>query len=575
MPQLSSPLSTPAGMAGVNPAHVGKMAGTRLHFPTFAAFTAAITSGATGYASDLWSDGQEMTIADEADTGAVRVWRTSLAHARTVRVGGATLVLAGNTNLVIATSGVPASGTGSVGDLAIDAGAGLYYTKGAGGWSSAAFLYPASGARNPNGVILFGDSRSQYEQNFQVVNANGGTYNNARGVFMQANAMADQRMKLIRNAGVGGNTYADLRARYLTDVRPYAVRASVLIIVCGINDITATVMRTLPEIQADANWIYDRAEEDRLLIIETADYCPGAGKEWDVTRNATWFALNDWKRSLPQSRKGFYLQDWAKVLVTPTAATPNVSSADLIDPAPGTALHINGQAAFRAAKYGGLVEIIKLLVPAHNKLVSSISDNYGYDPSNPNILDIGLFQGTSGTNDTGAANDGAPAAGFTAGVASGWKVKRNKGALTIATSVGPASSGIGNAQRLKVTGATADDDTIQLLPNADLTPRVMAGGRYQARCRVVISAPVGLHAVYLRIYVNIGGTIYQWRSLAETVPRRGAIPEAVTYTLETPDDMVLPAGAVTLFEVSLMAVWSGAGSGTIDVEQFSCPRLGG
>ena len=79
MPQLSSPLSTPAGMAGVNPAHVGKMAGVRLHFPTFAAFTAAITSGATGFASDLWADGQEMTIADEADT-ALQSSRMTLAH---------------------------------------------------------------------------------------------------------------------------------------------------------------------------------------------------------------------------------------------------------------------------------------------------------------------------------------------------------------------------------------------------------------------------------------------------------------------------------------------------------------
>ncbi|MFN6994415.1 MAG: SGNH/GDSL hydrolase family protein [Aquincola tertiaricarbonis] len=146
MPQLTSPLSTPAGMAGVNPAHVGKMAGTRLHFPSLAAWTAAITSGATGFASDLWADGQEMTISDEADTGAVRVWRSSLAHARTIRVGGTSIVLAANTNLTLATSGVPASGTGNTGDVAIDSGAGVYYTKGAGGWGAASSLYPVSAA---------------------------------------------------------------------------------------------------------------------------------------------------------------------------------------------------------------------------------------------------------------------------------------------------------------------------------------------------------------------------------------------------------------------------------------------
>lgn len=573
MPQLTSPVSTPAGMAGVNQAHVGKMAGMRLHFPTFAAFTAAITPGATGFASDLWADGQQMTIADEADTGAVRVWRASLAHARTIRAGSATILLATDTNRVLATVGLPANGTGNTGDVAIDSAAAAYYVKAVVGWGAATPLYPVLRGTNPNGVILFGDSRNQFEQNIQVVNSNGGTYNNARGVFMQANAMADQRMKLVRNAGVGGDTYADLRARYMTDVRPYASQASILLIVCGINDINATAMRQLADIQADALWLYDRADEDGLRIIETADHCPGIGKEWTVARNATWYALNNWKRSLPQARKNFYVQDWAKVLVTPTAATPSVPSADLLDPNPGTALHINGQAAFKAAKYGGLVELIKLLVPASNILVSSVSDNYGYDASNPNIIDAGLFQGTGGTNSTGSSNDGSPASGFTAGVAAGWNVKRSGGTPTIATSVGPASSGIGNCQRMKIT-ATADNDVVQLVPLATLLSRIVAGGRYQARCRAVVKSPVALHTVYLRILATVDGTNYQWRSLAEVpTTRTGSIPEDVVYTLQTPDDMVLPAGTVSLFEVSLLAVFNGAGSAQIDVEQFSCPRL--
>lgn len=434
-------------------------------------------------------------------------------------------------------------------------------------------LSSVSKGRIPNGVIFLADSRGQFEQNYNVVNANGGTYNNARGVFMQANAMADQRMKLVRNAGVGGNTYADLRARYMTDVRPYAAAASILIIVCGINDINTGGGRTLASIQEDALWLYDRADEDGFIVIETADHCPGVGKEWSVAKNAIWYALNQWKRELPKARKNFYVQDWARVLVSPTATTPSVPGADLLDPDPGVALHINGRGAFKAAKYGGLVDFFKLLVPAPNILVTSVSDNYGYDPSNPNIIDIGLFQGTTGTNDPGAANDGAPAGGFTAGVATGWKVKRSGGGATIATSVGPASSGIGNCQRMKMT-AGADNDVVQLLPVADLTSRIVAGGRYQARCRAVVKTPVALHTVYLRILATIGGTTYQWRSLAE-VPntRSGSIPEDVVYTLQTPDDMVLPAGAVTLFEVSLLAVFNGAGSAQIDVEQFSCPRL--
>lgn len=427
---------------------------------------------------------------------------------------------------------------------------------------------PVSGARNLSGVILFGDSREEYEQN---INANG-IYNNARGAFMQANAMADRRMKLVRNAGIGGNTYADLKNRYLTDVRPYASQASILIIVCGINDVNAATMRDLADIKADATWIHDRAEEDGLRVIETVDYCPGVGKEWSAARNATWFGLNAWKRSLPQVRKNFYLQDWAKVLVNPTAATPSVASSNLLDPSPGVALHLNGQGAFKAAKYGGLLDIIKLLVPSSNKLVASVSDNYGYDATNPNIIDTGLFQGTGGTHNTGSANDGAPDAGFTAGVATGWNSRRTAGAGAVATSVGPSSSGIGNAQRLKITGVAGSGETYQFGIVSSIHSRVVAGGRYQARCRVVIKNPVNLHTVYLRILAT-AGTAWQWRDMAETVPVSGGIPEDVTYTLETPDDMVLPNAAVTNFEVQVLAVFSGAGSATIDVEQLSCSRL--
>ena len=138
MPQLlTSPLSTPTGMPVTNQAHLGKLAGTRIHFGTFADFTAAITTGTAFYAADLWADGQEMTIASEADAGAVHIWRTSLGHARTVRVGRVDTILLANSNVVLAAAGQPVGGTGNNGDLSVDRAAGVVYLKTAGAWAAA------------------------------------------------------------------------------------------------------------------------------------------------------------------------------------------------------------------------------------------------------------------------------------------------------------------------------------------------------------------------------------------------------------------------------------------------------
>lgn len=132
MPQLSSNLSTPAGLPAINAAHIGKFGGLHLHFPTRSAWQAAIADAP----SLNWADGQPMTIADEADTSAVRIYRTSLAHARTVQVGVIRLVLPADSNIVRATSGAPASGVGDNGDAAVDSTTGAIYSKSGGAWSA-------------------------------------------------------------------------------------------------------------------------------------------------------------------------------------------------------------------------------------------------------------------------------------------------------------------------------------------------------------------------------------------------------------------------------------------------------
>lgn len=133
MPQLGSPLSTPPGMPAINAAHKGKQVGGHPIFSTFAEFTAAITSGATGYSADLWTAGQRMAIATEVP-GVDRLWNGT--HARTVILpSGKTLVLVADTNTITSASGKPSNGTGSDGDVSYDPATGYYFTKAAGTWT--------------------------------------------------------------------------------------------------------------------------------------------------------------------------------------------------------------------------------------------------------------------------------------------------------------------------------------------------------------------------------------------------------------------------------------------------------
>lgn len=131
MPQLSSPLSTPAGMPLVNAAHIGKAGGLYMVFATVADLNAAVAAEGSS-----WPDGQRATVSEEADSGAERIYRTGLGHARTVQVGLKRLVLPGNTNVVRATSGTPASGVGATGDAAVDPATGTVYSKATGSWAA-------------------------------------------------------------------------------------------------------------------------------------------------------------------------------------------------------------------------------------------------------------------------------------------------------------------------------------------------------------------------------------------------------------------------------------------------------
>lgn len=137
MPQLSSPVSTPSGMPAKNAAHIGKNAGEAMHYATRAAWLQAVGSSAD---TANWPDGQPMTMSEEADTGAVRIWRVGLGHARTIRLGLYVGVQAADANTITTTSGVPNAAVGVDGNWAVDMATSTIYAKVGGAWTTLATL---------------------------------------------------------------------------------------------------------------------------------------------------------------------------------------------------------------------------------------------------------------------------------------------------------------------------------------------------------------------------------------------------------------------------------------------------
>lgn len=450
------------------------------------------------------------------------------------------------------------------------------------GGSSSAISSNNIGPRSRS-VVLLGDSRDQAESIDTDTVSTGTHYNYNKGVFTIANALADQRMILVKNSGIGGNKFSDLIARYNTDAKPYASSAKWLIIWCDVNDINAGV--SLAEMQANNTTLYNLAIADGFTVIEYLGYAPGSA----AVTNATWTAaktqqmiqFNSWRKKQQSIRPNYITVDaWAAI--TDASSNPAVTPDIMLADATGTALHIGVRGATLIAQ--SLANIIRQYVPLVPQLTTSAVDNFAADNTNPNIFDRGMFLGTAGTNGTGATNETSLDSGFAVGVANGMTVQRNSGAGTVYTSTGPASSGVGNAQRMRITGTTVASETYSMVLTSKPLSRAVAGASYEGFCRTVIESPVQVHAVYMRLSATfkVGGVskTIQCRSIAEATPTTSNFPNTtLTLTHRTPR-LDLPAnmdpGSVTVFEPAILIIFDdtvGGGSAKISVEQMSMNRV--
>lgn len=147
MPGLSDGIFTTGdNIAATNPNHIGKFVGLGKHFGTRQRWIDACASVITAQ----WTDGEPMTIADEATVPVKHIWFKSLTHARTVEISGLYRhVFPSTANRVWATTGLPSAAIGTNDDLALDQDAGLLYIKVTGQWELLKAIGGGGGAALP------------------------------------------------------------------------------------------------------------------------------------------------------------------------------------------------------------------------------------------------------------------------------------------------------------------------------------------------------------------------------------------------------------------------------------------
>jgi len=206
----------------------------------------------------------------------------------------------------------------------------------------------------PNTVVLFGDSITAQNTDDLF------TYYNAKGYFTWANIILGHRLNLIKNAGISGNTTAQMLARIDTDVIAY--KPSYCIVPCGINDITTAVPKatTITNLQN----IYEKLISNKITVI-ACTILPATDVD-TVTEKDALYSINNWIKEYSWSKKDIILCNWHHVICDQATGTPLANTTS-------DGKHPSLYGAGLLGKF--MADILSPIIPKFDTLLSSNFDS--------------------------------------------------------------------------------------------------------------------------------------------------------------------------------------------------------
>jgi hypothetical protein len=201
--------------------------------------------------------------------------------------------------------------------------------------------------------------------------------------------------------------------------------------------------------------------------------------------------------------------------------------------------------------------------------VSAFTDNYAYDASGLNKISNPLFNATTGT--AGATAAGAGTTITATSIGRNWTVATVAGGTSTTVCTTPAApDGIGNAQRLVITGTNATDQ-ITLRTGSLASARLVAGERLYAECFVRIASATALEGIRLTWFYLVDGVTYTFSAMSlQNKPYSQT--NADLLVLRTPEFTVLP-GVLTSGQLSMNIFFDGAGGCTADIWRMALRKV--
>lgn len=391
-----------------------------------------------------------------------------------------------------------------------------------------------------NGVVLLGDSITA--NNTQNTSSNKFTYD--KGYFTWLNKLSGQRFNILNNAGVAGERTDQMVPRLSSTVGAY--NPGMVFVMAGTNDV---VISSYSTIVANLQTIYEYVLgiNARCLAITIPP-----NSTYTTAQRALIQKVNRWIAGYCRTTAGMIFGDVYSALIDPTSATAAPLASAMYD---GT--HPSNYGAYLMGKALN-AQLAGVLPPSSILPMSSVADNYGFDSSNPNILDTGLFQGSGGTAGTGASGT----------VATGWTLQADQGAGTVVGAVNAGASGFGNSQDMTIT-STANGESFTLA-SATMASRFSLGQSFFVECEVRVSGATNLRNVQLvgLCSTSGAGVFTAMDGTSDSSGSTFGTSENWSGVLRTPLMTVPPsAGGVNSVFARVSSFFNGAGGATVKVER--------
>lgn len=374
------------------------------------------------------------------------------------------------------------------------------------------------------------------------------------GWFNHLNGLLGGRLRLVFNAGKGGDTSSGMANRLSTDV--LTKNAEWVFVGAPVNDVsTLTAAESVAAMQA----IYARLLAAGFRVVALTGTPLGSGHaNYSVANQNKLIEIAHAIRAYCLATPGMVCLDSFAAVVDPTSATAQCRSGYQHT----DNIHFSPMGCDAIGQVGAA--LLAPLIPSQNTLICSAADNYGTSSANTNILDGGMFQGTGGTATSGSGS-------VSGTIATGWEVANEIGGATVvcttaARTVADDGDTIGNNQVATITFAAANN--MVSIKSSDVKARLAVGETYYAEAAVEISGISNLKQLYFAIlYVATGGrTVYArvFESNTQTQPTRDRKYVLRTADFVIPDPTLVTAGStISSVKVYLVAQASAAGAAVL------------